>query len=128
MNAVLVDGLSYAGHYFPAGTIVALKGEPASGGYFYAMAELDGRAYLISIRQCDTTTVETETEVLDRDDNPITLNARVEYRTFNPAGSECDGLTGRVDDIGSDGMIGVEWDTDLSEVQWHCPSVLLVVS
>ena len=67
-------------------------------------------------------------EFLDRDDNPITTDATVEYRTFNPAGAEVDGLRGRVDDLGSDGMIGVEWDSARGEVQWHCPSSLLVVT
>lgn len=65
-------------------------------------------------------------EVLDRDDTPIALNATVEYSPFN---CECDviGLRGRVDDIGSDGMVGVEWDSARGEVQWHHPSALLVV-
>jgi len=68
------------------------------------------------------------TAVPDRNDTPITRNANVEYRTYNPDGAEVDGLRGRVDDIGSDGMVGVEWESAHGEVQWHCPSVLLVVA
>ncbi len=67
-------------------------------------------------------------KILDRDDTPITAGATVEYRTFNPAGAEVDGLRGRVDDLGSDGMVGVEWESARGEVQWHCPSALLVVA
>ena len=67
-------------------------------------------------------------EILDRDDAPITMHATVEYRTYNPDGAEVDGLRGRVEDLGSDGYVGVEWDSARGEVQWHCPSVLLVVA
>jgi hypothetical protein len=70
----------------------------------------------------------TLTKILDRDDNPITLHATVEYRSYNPTGAEVDGLYGRVDDLGSDGYVGVEWESARGEVQWHCPSVLLVVA
>jgi len=127
MNMVLANGLSFAGRYFPAGTTIAPKGEPLGLGYFFAMAKwVDGRVYLISVRECDITTVETA--VVDRNDTPIATDATVEYRTFNPDGAEVDGLRGRVDDIGSDGMVGVEWESDPGEVQWHCPSALLVVT
>jgi hypothetical protein len=50
---VLSAELTYAGRTYPAGTPITPLGSPASGGYFFASVEFEGRQYVISIRETD---------------------------------------------------------------------------
>lgn len=59
MNAKrLVNDLYYAGRHYTAGTTIKPVTEPASGGYFFAEVEYEGRIYVVSIRESDVEEVE----------------------------------------------------------------------
>lgn len=110
---VLANELTSAGRHFPAGTVITPKGAPASGGYFFAMAELDGRSFLVSIRDSDIVTVEDraeETEMLitDVNENEITEGAKVEF-VGQPTIDFPGGTVGTVQDILPCGSVGVEF-------------------
>lgn len=133
MTTVLINELAYAGRYFPAGTVITPKGAPASGGYFLAMAELDDRSYLVSVRDVDVATlmdspeqVELSAPVTDVNENEITVGARVEY-----VGPDLDlnGSTGRVEEIVTTGgavVACVEFDSHLGDAYDILPTHLAV--
>lgn len=58
MTQRLAHDITYAGRTFKTGTVVKPATAPASGGFFFALIEFDGRTYPVAITTAD---IEAET-------------------------------------------------------------------